>query len=142
MSVAERDRFLEAINDLCGDTYCEGEFGYDFLELECEFDAAVCAIGYEMVTDSPTRAEISPRKVRSEHGYHGPVFGAITAVVPPSKCDRYEAGLEEAGPPCTIVQAACILTPIRSAAEFEQLHWEKLSDCVSVIEDAVLDRAP
>jgi hypothetical protein len=139
LSPADQERFLRSINDLCGDTYCEGPFEYEFFQIECRFSASVCGVAFNMVTDDPTRANLSPTRITSaSHDSKRRLVAALTAVVPPSKCDRGEAGLEPLGPPCTIVTAVCFLTPIKSVVDYERGHWDLLSDCVGVLEQSIL----
>jgi hypothetical protein len=138
---AEQQGFLNRINDLCKGTYCEGSFSFDFDHLECHFEKGVCAISFVMVTEEPTAPGVTARRIRSQDE-HGPVFAELLSVVPPDQCDRYDAGLEPQGAPCTVVDAVCALFPIRSVTDFEKLHWDKLSSCVSTIEDVLIPPPP
>lgn len=138
---AEQQGFLNRINDLCADTYCEGSFSFEFDHLECHFEKAVCAISFVMVTDEPTTPGVTARRITSQDE-HGPVLAELLSVVPPDQCDRYDAGLEPQGPPCTVVDAVCALFPIHSVNDFDKLHWGKLSSCVSTIEDVLLPPTP
>lgn len=134
----ERERFLGAINDSCADTYCEGAFGFEFDGLECRFADAACAISFVMFTDEPTRPGLVPARLASAPEDEEPFVAVIETVVPPSECDPTHVGMEQGGPPCTIVEAGCVLAPIRSVNEFESLHWDMLAPCVFALEDAIL----
>jgi hypothetical protein len=47
---------LKAIDDTCGDTWCEGEFNYEFKRLACDFGAKRCTLSANVVTyDTPAK---------------------------------------------------------------------------------------
>lgn len=129
---------LGAINDSCTDTYCDSAFGFEFDGLECRFADETCAISFVMFTDEPTRPGLAPARLTSSPEDEEPFVAVIEAVVPPSECDPAHVGQERGGPACTIVEAGCVLAPIRSVDEFESLHWDLLAPCVFALEDAVL----
>lgn len=138
LTTTERDRFLENINDQCADTYCEGSFGFEFDGLECRFSEAECAISFVMFTDEPTRPGLTPSRITSSPDDEEPFVAVIESVIPPTECDPLDLGMEQGGPPCTIVEAGCVLAPVRSVSELESLHWDLLSPCVFALEDAIL----
>ena len=142
LTADERARFLTTLNELCADTYCEGAFGFEFDRLECLFEEEACVISFVMFTQDATRPGVVPTRLETAPEAEEPYSAVIESVVPPAECDPNEMGMEPGGPPCTIVEASCVLSPIRSVAEFEDQHWDLLSHCVFGLEDAILADAP
>lgn len=45
---AEQERVaLKLIDDICGDTWCEGDYNFRFLELECQRSSRSCRLTFE-----------------------------------------------------------------------------------------------
>jgi len=137
LSSADRDRYLEKMNDLCADTFCEGPFLYHFTDLNCSFADSTCVLAFDMVTDDPTRPGLQPARIVSA-GAESTELAQLLEVVPPSDCVRDEAGLDSDGPPCTAIRAACVLTPISHAGDFVRSNWEQLCKCVEAVENTAL----
>lgn len=137
LTLGDRSRFLDQINESCADTYCEGAFKYRFHDLQCDFSQSTCTIAFSMATDAPTRPVVARQPI--EVAGAARVSANISRVVPPAQCDRYEADLAAAGPPCTMIEAQCSLVPLRSAAEFEQSYRDPLSACVWALEKTILE---
>jgi hypothetical protein len=38
---------LDAIDSICGDTWCEGDFNYEFQSINCESDNSTCVVGFK-----------------------------------------------------------------------------------------------
>ena len=44
----DKQRGLRAIDIICGDTWCEGDFGYKFQEINCDSSSKTCTVKMEI----------------------------------------------------------------------------------------------
>ncbi len=70
------------------------------------------------------------------------MVATIVNVTPRSGCNRVKPDKHRDGPPCTVIEAACVLAPIRDQRAYEQAHFEFLADCLLTLEEAILGPAP
>ena len=47
LSRREEKRVLRAIDQVCGDTWCEGDYNFRFKKLVCNFTLGICTLEYE-----------------------------------------------------------------------------------------------
>ena len=45
------DLALELIDNICGDTWCEGDFNFEFLEFELETKKAEAKVSFKLISD-------------------------------------------------------------------------------------------
>ncbi len=48
LSSTEQATVLEEIDNICGDTWCEGDFDFSFNEIKCDSESSVCEIEMEL----------------------------------------------------------------------------------------------
>lgn len=135
--MVDRNRYLERMNDLCADSFCEGPFRYRFTDLNCSFVDSTCVVAFNMVTDDPTRPGLQPARIVAA-GAESSELAQFLEVVPPSDCVRDDAGFDSDGPPCTAIRAACVLTPVNQMGDFVKSNWNLLSRCVEAVEGTAL----
>ena len=49
LSQAESELLVREIDNICGDTWCEGEFNFAFHELTCDFKLGECEFRFEVI---------------------------------------------------------------------------------------------
>lgn len=47
LSSKQESDVLTAIDNICGDTWCEGDFDYSFNSLKCDFKTATCQFSFD-----------------------------------------------------------------------------------------------
>jgi len=56
LTSAQQTIVLKAIDDICGDTWCEGDFNFEFKRLACDFSAKRCTLSANVITyDTPAK---------------------------------------------------------------------------------------
>ncbi len=49
LSAPQQQNVLDMLNDVCGDTWCEGNFEWDFQRISCGFSARSCTLTIKVV---------------------------------------------------------------------------------------------
>ncbi len=49
LSSKEESSLLTSIDNICGDTWCEGDFNFSFNSFVCDFDKSECVMEYEFI---------------------------------------------------------------------------------------------
>ena len=56
LTAAQASTVLKSIDDTCGDTWCEGEYNYNFKRISCDFGAKRCTLSADVITyDTPPK---------------------------------------------------------------------------------------
>lgn len=68
-STAERKEVVRAIDDVCGDTWCEGEYNFKFNDFTCDKNTHTCELNFQFIRSDNAEVEtFSPVQVcRFEH---------------------------------------------------------------------------
>ncbi|WP_394822301.1 hypothetical protein [Pendulispora albinea] len=45
---------LKLLDDICGDTWCEGEYNWHFPKIDCRFAKGKCTLGFRVTDRNPT----------------------------------------------------------------------------------------
>lgn len=70
LSRSQAKEILEAIDQQCGDTWCEGDFNWSFNKIKCDFGKGECKLSIELIdTDTGEEKKRYPRKVVVK-GFH------------------------------------------------------------------------
>lgn len=49
LSQEQEDFVLGKIDDICGDTWCEGDFDSEFKQLDCDFASSACTLKFDYI---------------------------------------------------------------------------------------------
>lgn len=49
LTVDQERNLLTEIDNICGDTWCEGDFDFSFEQLDCNFEKGKCQFKYELI---------------------------------------------------------------------------------------------
>lgn len=135
LSRGEADRELQSLNELCGDTWCEGSFDLYFHGISCAGRTCTLAMRWYGHTRVAPPPDVSTIDVRGS-GYHGWVTGVGTFAkcTPPcwskgdlAPCSTFDVGCEVDAPPG------------KPAGEVSDAA---LSACIDALEKAIRARAP
>lgn len=55
----QKDIILKEIDLICGDTWCSGDYNFNFKSIQCDDTKAVCQINYEMFIWEHDEAKLS-----------------------------------------------------------------------------------
>ncbi len=72
LTAEQKEEVLTALNDICGDTWCEGEFNYSFNKMDCNLAKGKCTIKIELISTDDNEVETRhPRTVvvKNIHAY-------------------------------------------------------------------------
>jgi len=74
LSREEERKALKLVDDICGDTWCEGDFNFAFNELRCSRSSGSCALQLELL---PRVDGSIPRYARTCHTRNFRGFGSL-----------------------------------------------------------------
>ena len=57
-SIAERSEVILAIDDICGDSWCEGDYNFKFTKLACDKINKSCELSFHFIKTNEQSAEI------------------------------------------------------------------------------------
>jgi hypothetical protein len=67
LTLKQKQTVLQAIDNVCGDTWCEGDNSYRFESIDCSSREGRCQVGIRIVP--PGKAEIGARCSYAAHAY-------------------------------------------------------------------------
>jgi hypothetical protein len=73
LTTAQRETVLQVVDQLCGDTWCEGDYGFAFDDLKCSAQTQTCELFFRMTAYVPK--ESSPAVIEDEQ-YTAKIFKA------------------------------------------------------------------
>ncbi|PIK15778.1 hypothetical protein [Halobacteriovorax sp. JY17] len=51
LTESQADTVLESIDNICGDTWCEGDFNFSFNEITCSSETNSCDLSFEFINE-------------------------------------------------------------------------------------------
>lgn len=113
LSEKQESIVLTSIDNICGDTWCEGDFNFDFYSLECSAETNSCTLEADLI----------------EYTYSGDDYSDEKEIRYPSKCtiegySSFDSMLED------------------KDTRWPDLAWdfyEAVTDCVTTMEEAVYE---
>ena len=68
LSSSQQASIVRAIDNICGDTWCEGDYDFKFNAFNCNSKSAVCELSFQLVDRSAEQALYSKKQVCSFGG--------------------------------------------------------------------------
>ena len=133
LSEARVEEVLAAINDVCGDTWCEGHFDYYFHGLRCDTGKRRCDIDVRMYDAERTETEVEPFVRRGKR------FTARVLAQAPRECCGHP-GITDTIEGCTSYDARCELQITLGSGEYPQVLHDTLTACLNTLSDELWDR--
>ena len=60
----QREDIIRSIDSICGDSWCEGEYNFKFIDFSCDKSTATCALSFHFIkSDKETEEILSPLQV-------------------------------------------------------------------------------
>ncbi len=56
---AQKDIILKEIDSICADTWCAGDYNFNFKSIQCDDTKAICQVNYEMFIWEQDEAKLS-----------------------------------------------------------------------------------
>jgi hypothetical protein len=137
LSQAISDGELATLNELCGDTWCEGSFEYYFHGLRCDAKQNLCHLDVRMYDRQRTKKKVQGLKMT------GKGFTARVLAQTPRDCCTHP-GISDNIEPCTTYDARCEIKTKVVKGE-EELPWafaDSLSKCLNALEDGIRKIVP
>lgn len=131
---------LRALNELCGDTWCEGSFEYYFHGLRCDAASATCDLDMRLYTHLPVPPAANVVGLaRTDPHFRGVVLGQKQH----ARCTPPCWGKGEIDPPCETFDVRCTISTRGLHAEIDDNDWmTRVSECISAMEPAIRARVP
>lgn len=57
-SLAERSEVIRSIDDICGDTWCEGDYNFKFSHFSCDKTVKTCDLGFFFIKNNEQSVEV------------------------------------------------------------------------------------
>ena len=63
-TAAQRKEVVRAIDDVCGDTWCEGDFNFQFNDFSCDKKTFACELNFQFIkSDNTVKGTFSPVQI-------------------------------------------------------------------------------
>ncbi len=129
---------LRTLNDLCGDSWCEGSFEYFFYKLGCDVTAGTCVLEFRMYDGQKTNKSLLKTK------WSGRDFKAEVKAQNSRDCCSHP-GITDAIVPCIHFDVRCELAvlPFGSDRKTENQRWlPAVSNCIRTLESGIRKSIP
>lgn len=143
LSFGEKKSLLKSLNQICGDSWCAGDFEYNFQAIDCDFTSGTCAIDLSVQSHDEIFYDDagleSGRRAYPERRYACEVNGfGSKALVLDSSLSQYSEKLYGALSDCIAGRIAPVQNAIRFAWALDAAPktWSlsRVVDCPSALE--------
>lgn len=126
LSPIQNRAVVKGLNNICGDTWCEGDYNWSFNQLKCNFAAKECSIEITLMES------ISDMSAKDKKAYLKRIL-AVPSVSYDKNEDTEYVTYTQTCPILGVKKVSDIYNT--KDDEYSELVYDKVNNCVSTMED-------
>ena len=126
LSPAQNRAVVQSLDNICGDTWCEGDYNWGFDKLKCNFAAKECSIELTL------KEYISDMTAKDKKAYLKRILALPSVGYDKNEDTEYVTYTQT----CPILGVTKVSDVYNSKDdEYSELVYDKVTDCITTMED-------
>lgn len=127
LSRHDAEKWANEIDNICGDTWCEGEFDWNFYDAKCDFESGICTMEMALMESLYEMDELYITEMRSFPGV--------------------DVDLDHNDEEVNVYYGICTMTGMKSIDDvldaqrtsYSDKSYDMITDCVTELEEVYFD---